>query len=216
MSIIVSASVLGSNLSCLRDEIEKAKAAGVDMIHFDVMDGVFVNNISFGIPVLESIKKSTDMFYDVHLMITEPYRYIDSFVKAGAGIITFHAEASSNILDTIKLIKSYGIKAGLAIKPGTEVSEIEEYITEVDMILVMTVEPGFGGQGFIEKTLDKIALIKRIASEKGAEIDIQVDGGINNRTASLVISNGANNLVSGSYIFSAKDMKAAVESLKVI
>ena len=214
MKTYISASILGADLSHLSNEIKRAEKANVDMIHFDVMDGQFVPNISFGIPVLASIKKCTKIPFDVHLMIINPIKYIEDFYKAGADIITFHAEAQSDIDKTIDLIHSFGIKAGISIKPNTPVSAIIPYLEKVEMVLIMTVEPGFGGQGFIESTLEKISELKKLADEKGLNIDIQVDGGINDKTARKVKENGANNLVAGSYLFNAKDIKSAVESLK--
>lgn len=214
MKTFISASILGADLSDLSNEIKRAENANVDMIHFDVMDGQFVPNISFGIPVLASIKKCTEIPFDVHLMIIDPIKYIEDFYKAGADIITFHVEAQSDIDKTIDLIHSFGLKAGISIKPNTPVSTIVPYLDKVEMVLIMTVEPGFGGQGFIESTLKKISELKKLVDEKGLNIDIQVDGGINDKTAQKVKENGANNLVAGSYLFNAKDIKSAVENLK--
>lgn len=214
MKTFISASILGADLSDLSNEIKRAENANVDMIHFDVMDGQFVPNISFGIPVLSSIKRCTEIPFDVHLMIIDPIKYIEDFYKAGADIITFHGEAQSDIGKTIDLIHSFGLKAGISIKPNTPVSTIVPYLDKVEMVLIMTVEPGFGGQGFIESTLKKISELKKLVDEKGLNIDIQVDGGINDKTARKVKQNGANNLVAGSYLFNAKDIKSAVENLK--
>ncbi len=214
MRNFISASILGADLSSLSSEIKKAEKAGVDMIHFDVMDGIFVPNISFGIPVLESVKKCTNLIFDVHLMIIDPIKFIKPFAKAGAEIITFHAESNSNISETIDLIHSHGIKAGVSVKPNTPIDTIIPLLEKLDMVLIMTVEPGFGGQGFIESTLDKISELRKIISEKHLSVDIQVDGGINGNTASLVREAGANNLVSGSYLFKAEDMSTAVNSLR--
>jgi len=214
MNTYISASILGSDLSNLSSEIKKVEKSGIDMIHFDVMDGVFVPNISFGVPVLESIKKCTNLIFDVHLMIIEPFKFIKPFAEAGADIITFHAEANSNIIETIDLIHSFGIKAGLSIKPNTPLDTIVSYLEKLDMVLIMTVEPGFGGQGFIEATLEKISELRKIVTEKSLKLDIQVDGGINDKTAELVKNAGANNLVSGSYLFNAVDTVMAVSLLK--
>ena len=214
MSILVSASILGANLSDLAHELKRIENSGVEMIHFDVMDGHFVDNISFGVPVLASLKKASNMFLDVHLMITHPLNFIKSFCDAGADGITFHYESESDVSATIKCIRSQGKKVGLSIKPNTPISSITDYLDKVDMILIMTVEPGFGGQGFIESSLNKIKELKSIICKRELNVDIQVDGGINDITAPLVRGAGANNLVSGSYLFNAGDITLAVEKLK--
>ena len=213
--MITAPSILSADLCDLGKDIDRCKAAGCEYLHFDVMDGVFVPNISYGIPVLQSVRKHTDMFIDVHLMITEPARLIERFAEAGADNITFHAEAAKDIKGTIDLIRKCGKKAGISVKPGTPVSDIYDYIPLVDMVLIMTVEPGFGGQGFIHSTLDKIAEVRRFVDEHGLNTDIEVDGGINDKTAPLVRSAGANVLVAGSYLFGAKDMKAAADKLRI-
>lgn len=215
LNILISASILGADLSNLSSEIKRAEQSEVDMLHFDVMDGVFVDNISYGIPLLSAIKKCSSLTFDVHLMIIEPFKYIKQFSDAGADIITFHAESNSSIDETIDLIHQCGKKAGLSIKPGTSIDVILPYLTKLEMILIMTVEPGFGGQGFINSTLTKISDIRQIISDKQLNIDIQVDGGINDITAPQVISSGANVLVSGSYLFNAKDTAIAVTSLRL-
>jgi len=214
VNIAISASILGSDLSNLKNEIQRIESAGADMIHFDVMDGIFVDNISFGIPVLASIKKYTSVTLDVHLMIINPLKYIEQFANAGADIITFHYESSSDINETIDRIHSYGKKAGLSIKPNTPLAGIIKYLHKLDMVLIMTVEPGFGGQGFIKSSLDKISALRSVIDDKGLNVDIQVDGGINDTTASLVRGAGANNLVSGSYLFNAKYTAEAISMLK--
>lgn len=213
MKTDISASILGCNLANLQNEISKAQQAGVDMIHYDVMDGVFVNNISFGVPVLASVRKVTSLPLDVHLMILNPLKYIEAFAKAGADLITFHAESESDIGETIDAIHSYGKKAGLSIKPDTPLDVVMKYIEKLDMVLIMTVEPGFGGQGFISHTLDKISALRKFVEEHRLKTDIQVDGGINDKTAPIVRGAGANNLVSGSYLFGAADIRRAVQSL---
>ncbi len=210
---IVSVSVLSADASRLADACKTIEKSGAKWLHFDVMDGLFVNNISFGVPVLQAVDKCTDMFLDVHLMIQNPLKYIDSFADAGADLITFHYESDSDISETISKIKSKGIKVGLSIKPDTSAEEIFKYIPEVDMILVMTVEPGFGGQGFIYEMIEKIKTLREYINSKGFDTDIQVDGGINAETAKLVREAGANILVSGSYLFKADNMADAVSSL---
>lgn len=214
MKNYVSASILGADITHLADECKRLEENNVDMLHFDVMDGCFVKNISFGLPVLCALNKCTDMFMDVHLMINDPLKYIGEFVKAGSDMITFHLESQSDPKATISEIKKAGIKAGISIKPATPVEEVYKYLDIVDMVLIMTVEPGFGGQGFIYETLEKVEKLKKYITEKNIDIDIQVDGGINDKTAKLARTAGANNLVSGSYLFSADSMADAVKSLK--
>lgn len=211
---IVSASILSADLCNLERDIKRAEKAGCDYIHFDVMDGVFVNNISYGIPVLKSVSKVTDIVLDVHLMIVDPIKYIRQFAESGADIITFHFEAGSDCGEVIDLIHSYGKKAGVSVKPNTPVSVLYPYLDNIDMILVMTVEPGFGGQGFITETLDKIEELKAELDKRNLGVPIQVDGGINDKTASKVKEKGASILVAGSYLFGAEDMKKAVGLLR--
>ena len=212
---LVSASVLSADMLNLESEIRKLEKSGVDMLHFDVMDGVFVNNITFGLPVLEQINKivSPCMELDVHLMITDPLEYVGNFAEAGADIITFHLESESNVMKTIESVRNTGTRAAIAVKPDTPAESVFEYMPYLDMVLVMTVEPGFGGQKFIDMS-EKIRKIRRYAEENSLEINIQVDGGINDRTAEIVRKAGADILVSGSYLFNADDMKKAVETLR--
>ncbi|MGN0587025.1 MAG: ribulose-phosphate 3-epimerase [Oscillospiraceae bacterium] len=214
MSRIVSASILSADLCNLEKEINRAQDAGCEYIHFDVMDGVFVNNISYGIPVLRSVSKVTTAVLDVHLMITDPIRYIQAFSDAGADIITFHFEAAEDPAAVIDKIHSCGKKAGISVKPNTPVSVLAPYIDKVEMILIMTVEPGFGGQGFIYDTIDKIAELKKMLGESGINVPIQVDGGINDKTSLLAADAGAEIMVAGSYLFNAPDMKKAAELLR--
>ena len=214
MKYYVSASVLSADMLHLEDEIRKIESSGIDMLHFDVMDGVFVNNISYGLPILEAVDKCTDMFLDVHLMITDPLKYIKRFADCGADNITFHLESESDTAETIKAIRECGVKASVSIKPATPAEDVFEYLPYVDMVLVMTVEPGFGGQSFIYDTLDKVKAIRRKAEELGLDLDIEVDGGINAETAPLVREAGANVLVSGSYLFKAENMSEAANKLK--
>ncbi|MBP1550461.1 MAG: ribulose-phosphate 3-epimerase [Oscillospiraceae bacterium] len=213
MKNIASASILSADFCNLGKDIVRAEEAGCEYIHFDVMDGVFVPNISYGIPILKAVSKIVKGILDVHLMIIDPLKYVKDFADNGADIITFHSEAESDVTETINAIHSYGKKAGLAIKPNTPVSDIEQYLDKIDMLLVMTVEPGFGGQGFISETLDKIAEAKKIIDNRGLNVPIQVDGGINAETAELVKKAGAEILVAGSYLFGAADMDDAVEKL---
>ncbi len=213
MKNIASASILSADFCNLGKDIERAEQAGCEYIHFDVMDGVFVPNISYGIPILKAVSKIVKGTLDVHLMIIDPIKYVKEFADNGADIITFHSEAESDVNETINAIHSYGKKAGLAIKPNTPVSDIEQYLDKIDMLLVMTVEPGFGGQGFINSTLEKISEAKKIIDSRGLNVPIQVDGGINAETAELVKNAGAEILVAGSYLFGADNMREAVEKL---
>lgn len=209
MSTIVSPSILNADFAFLGEECRSLAAAKSDWIHCDVMDGLFVPNISFGAPVVKCVDNVVDLPLDVHLMINEPIRYIDDFVAAGADIITFHVEATDRVAETIAAIHAKGVKAGLSLKPGTPVSAIEPYLADVEMVLVMSVEPGFGGQKFNPDAPRKIAEIR--AKYDGL---IEVDGGINAQTGKLCVEAGANVLVAGSYIMRADDRMTAVASLK--
>ncbi|WP_028516541.1 ribulose-phosphate 3-epimerase [Ruminococcus flavefaciens] len=214
MKNYVSASVLSADMLDFRNEIRKLEKSDIDMLHFDVMDGIFVNNITFGLPVLQQVRKATDMTLDVHLMIADPLKYVKKFADFGADMISFHIESQSDTMETIKAIRECGIRTALAIKPATPAEDVFEYLPYLDMVLVMTVEPGFGGQSFMPETVDKIRKIREKANSLGLETDIEVDGGINDKTASIVLNAGANVLVSGSYLFASDDMKTAAAVLK--
>ncbi len=195
-------SVLSADFSALGEEIAAVAAAGAEVIHLDVMDGQFVPNISFGAPVIASVRKVTDALFDVHLMIEEPVRYLEAFKKAGADIITVHYEACADVKATLEQIKAMGLKAGLAVSPDTPVSVVEPFIPLVDMILVMSVYPGFGGQSFIAGSLDKVRAVKEMAAKAGKEeMWIEVDGGIGAGNIREVEAAGANVLVAGSAVF---------------
>lgn len=216
LNIEVSVSVFSADPLDFGSEIKRVEASGAEMIHYDVMDGVFVNNITFGMPLLRSMQGKTNCILDVHLMIIDPLKYIDDFADAGADIITFHVESKSNITETINAIRNKGIKAAISVKPNTPAEAVFPYINDVDMVLVMTVEPGFGGQKFMDMS-EKISAIRKFADENrtaDAPLSIQVDGGIDDITAPIVKKAGANILVSGSYLFRAENMAEAVTKLK--
>ena len=213
--IKISPSVLTSDFLTLKDDIEKLENAGVDMLHLDVMDGIFVPNISFGVPVIQSIKKHSHIPLDVHLMIDRPHRYIKEFA-AVSDYLGFHYEAGSPVKETLEEIRELGCKSCLTIKPCTEPREIFELLPYCDMVLVMSVEPGFGGQKFMPDALRKLKILSDEIARQGLAIELEVDGGINKETAPQAIEAGATVLVAGNYIFSAEDMKARVEEIKAL
>ena len=210
----ISPSVLTADFTQLGDAIKELDNAGTDMLHLDVMDGIFVPNISFGMPVVKSIRDVTDTILDVHLMIDRPHRYVEHFAKAGADIIGFHTEAGSDIGQTLDKIHELGKKTCLTIKPKTPAEDVFPYLPKCDMVLVMSVEPGFGGQKFMQEVLPKVTAIRKKADEMGLCLDIEIDGGINLDTAPLAVKAGANVLVAGNVIFSAPNKAQRLKELK--
>ena len=206
--IRISPSLLAADFTRLDRELDRVSSA--DAIHLDVMDGVFVPNISFGVPVLQAVRKVTKLFFDVHLMIVRPLDYVEAFVKAGADCITFHLESESDPGEVIRKIHSFGRQAGLSIRPGTPAQALLPYLPDLDMVLVMSVEPGFGGQKFMESALPKLEFLRKAAPE----LTLNVDGGFNGETGRRCVEAGANMLVAGSYVFGAEDPAAAISSLR--
>lgn len=212
--LIISPSVLAANFADLAKDVKKVEDAGAEYLHLDVMDGVFVPNISFGASVIGSLRGGSNMIFDVHLMIIDPQRYIDDFVKAGADIITIHYESCDDPVSVLRYTRSKGVKAAVAIKPATDVSVLYSILSEMDMALIMTVEPGFGGQKLIPHTIDKVRALRAYANEKGFDLDIEVDGGIGVDNLSLLTGAGANVIVAGSAIFKAEDASLVISQMR--
>lgn len=214
MSVIIAPSVLSCDFANVQRDVEMINNSTADWFHVDVMDGVFVPNISFGFPVIQAIKKHAKKPLDVHIMIVNPDQFVAEFAKAGADILTVHYEACTHLHRTVQLIKSHGMKAGVALNPHTNVNVLEDIIEDLDLVLIMSVNPGFGGQKFIENAVQKIEKLKKIISERGCNTVIEVDGGVNLETGAQLVKAGADALVAGSFVFNSENPTTTIEALK--
>lgn len=210
----IAASLLAANPCCLKQEIDRLEESGVDYVHIDIMDGHFVPNITFGPHIVSELRKLTNLTFDVHLMLDKPFRWLENFIKAGADILTVHAEADEDLYKVSRFIRNNGKKAGLSIKPSTTLKEIEEYIDLFDVFLIMTVEPGWGGQEYIESTTKKIELLKEKLERLNKKIDIEVDGGIKLENIEIPVGAGANVVVAGSGIFSTPNIRKTIKKMR--
>jgi ribulose-phosphate 3-epimerase len=212
--VLVAPSILSADFGRLAEEVKAVEQAGADIIHVDVMDGCFVPNLTLGPPIVEAVKRATSLPLDVHLMIVQPERYIEDFVKAGAHWVSVHAEACTHLHRTLQLIRQAGAQPAVVLNPATPLSAIEEVLSEVKMVLLMSVNPGFGGQSFIPSTVDKIRRLRAMLDARGLQVDIEVDGGLNPQTVKAVVEAGADILVAGSAVFKARSYREAVAALR--